>query len=356
MAHQRGFTAAAPTAAASTATTSTVAASTATIATCLHGVRPALADRTALHDAPLEVWDDTFADLAALGFTAAELADSHLRPADTAAARRDALLALAAEHGLSIPSVHVQRASILMPGSERRHLDYAHRSIDAAAEWGMSVVSTGLHRPLTPEQRRALWFWTVPGPADATDRATWTAAVTGFRELGRHAAELGLRLALEMYEDTLLGTAASAVRLIEDIGLDNVGLNPDVGNLIRLRRPIEDWREVYATTLPYANYWHLKSYTRDEDPVRGWYSATPSTLEGGLIDYRQVIRDALEGGYDGIFVMEQYGGDSLGVCATNAAYVRQLLDDHDRRAERRRHRHLPRDTSSSTTSTEEERP
>ncbi|MDR5706823.1 sugar phosphate isomerase/epimerase family protein [Agromyces sp. LY-1358] len=325
-------------------------AGTTTIATCLHGVPSVLRDGTALHDAPLDEWDETFADLAALGFTAIELADSHLRPADTPPARGGALRALAAEHGLAIPSLHVQRASILAPGHEREHLRYAHRSIDAAAEWGMQVFSTGLHRPFTPEQRSALWFWTAQGPVDSTDQETWAAAVAGFRELGRHAGEVGLRLALEMYEDTLLGTAASAVRLIEDIGLDHVGLNPDIGNLIRLKRPVEDWREAYAMTLPHANYWHLKNYHRDEDPGRGWYSASPATLEDGLIDYRRVVRDALEGGYDGIFVMEQYGGDSLGVCATNAAYVRRLLEDHDRRADRRRAR------TTSITPTEQERP
>jgi hypothetical protein len=44
----------------------------------------------------------------------------------------------------------------------------------------------------------------------------------------------------------------------------------------------------------------------------------------GLINYRQVVRDALELGFRGIFSMEQYGGDSLGVCC-NARYLRTLL-------------------------------
>ncbi|WNY35397.1 hypothetical protein Q9Q99_13040 [Curtobacterium flaccumfaciens] len=48
------------------------------------------------------------------------------------------------------------------------------------------------------------------------------------RELGEHAASVGLPMALELYEDTYLGTADGAVRLVEEIGLDNVGLNADV--------------------------------------------------------------------------------------------------------------------------------
>jgi hypothetical protein len=30
-------------------------------------------------------------------------------------------------------------------------------------------------------------------------------------------------------------------------------------------------------------------------------------------------------GFDGIILCEQYGGDSLGVCATNQKYIRTLL-------------------------------
>lgn len=36
-------------------------------------------------------------------------------------------------------------------------------------------------------------------------------------------------------------------------------------------------------------------------------------------------RDALEPGFDGIFLMEHDGGDSLGNCATNQRYLRPLL-------------------------------
>ena len=48
-------------------------------------------------------------------------------------------------------------------------------------------------------------------------------------------------------------------------------------------------------------------------------------MEGGLINYRQVVRDAIALGFDGIFLMEHYGGDSLGNCSTNQRYLRSLL-------------------------------
>ncbi len=293
------------------------------IATCLHGIPTSLPDGTALHDAPDGAWARVARRIASTGFDHAELADSHARIGDMDASQRAALRATFAEEGITVASVHVQRRSVIQPEHGAENLAYAHRTIDAAADWGMQVVSTGLHQPFTAEQRRALWFWTAPGATDPDDPDTWDLAVRRLRDLGRHAAELGLLLSLEMYEDTYLGTAASAVRLVEEIDLPNVGLNPDIGNLVRLHRPIEDWRAAYRATLPYANYWHLKNYTRDEGD--GVVTSSPTSMELGIIDYRQVITEAVEGGYRGILLMEQYGGDSLGVCATNREYVRGIL-------------------------------
>ena len=295
------------------------------IAVCMHGFPPVAADGTRLHDAAPEVWDDLFAQVAALGFTAIELADSHIRPADLDASRRAELLAIAAAHGVTPISVHVQRQSVIQPGRGEENLAYAHRTIDASAELGLQVFSTGLHQPFSDAQRKALWFWTAPGPVDPDDAETRALAVRRLRELGEHAASVGLPMALEMYEDTYLGTADSAVRLIEEIGLDNVGLNPDIGNLVRLHRPIEDWREMHEKTLPYANYWHVKNYMRDEAGDGSWATSVPTSLELGLINYRAMVARAVELGFSGPFLMEQYGGDSLGVCATNRTYLQSLL-------------------------------
>ncbi|MCY1693605.1 sugar phosphate isomerase/epimerase family protein [Curtobacterium sp. SL109] len=305
--------------------TTTWTAETWPIAACLHGFPAVGTDGVAVHDAAPEVWDDILGQVAAAGFSLAEVADSHIRPADLEPARRDEFLAIARSHGVGIPSVHLQRRSVIQPGHEEDNLAYAHRTIDAAAEWGMQVFSTGLHQPFNDAQKRALWFWTAQGPKDPDDPEVWQAAVSRLRELGEHAASVGLPMALEMYEDTYLGTADSAVRLIEDIGLDTVGLNADVANLIRLHRPVEDWKELFAKTLPYTNYLHVKNYTRDEAGDGSWATSVPSTMETGLINYRQVLRDAVANGFRGILMTEQYGGDSLGVCATNQRYIRSVL-------------------------------
>lgn len=301
------------------------------IASCMLAFSATTPDGTQAADATPEYWRSQFAQVAAEGFDSIELSDAWIKPADLTAERRAELVAAARSAGLDIPSVHIQRVSPIHPDRGDENLAYGHRSIDAAADLGVRVYSTGLHREFSAGQLEALWFWTATdGPHDpVADPDVWDLAVSRIRELGTHAAEVGLQVSLEMYEDTYLGTADSAVRFVEAVGLDNVGLNPDIGNLVRLHRPIESWREMYAKTLPYANYWHLKNYIRDEDAARELYISMPSTLRDGLINYREVLQLAAEVGYDGIYTCEHYGGDSIGVCGENRRYLLRLLEVRD---------------------------
>lgn len=62
--------------------------------------------------------------------------------------------------------------------------------------------------------------------------------VKKLQELGDFAAVKAVDLSLEIYEDTFVGTADKSVRLIRAIDRANVGLNPDIGNLIPLHRPV----------------------------------------------------------------------------------------------------------------------
>ena len=271
-------------------------------------------------------WQSVFQEVADAGFRNADLTDTWARPGDLTSRRLDELKTAAANAGLGLPAISAVRRSVIDAGRWEDNLAYSHRTIDAAARLGCEVVSFGLHQALTEAQQAQLWFWTVTGHQDPVgDAQTWADAVSRLRELGRHAAEVGVLLSLELYEDTYLGTADSAVRLVQDIGLTNVGLNPDIGNLVRLHRPIESWQEIAEKTLPYANYWHVKNYSRDEDRARDHYVAIPAPMESGLISYREAFRIAISVGYQGIICAEHYGGDGLSVSAANETYLRTRI-------------------------------
>ncbi len=245
--------------------------------------------------------------------------------ADLGASRLAELGAAAASAGLGIPAVNIVRRSIIDATRGPENLAYAHRMLDAAAALGVRTVCASLHQPLTPEQQQRLWFWTGQGHRDPDSAEVWDLAVQGFRKLGHHAEELGLLLSLELYEDTYLGSSSSAVQLVTDIDYPNVGLNPDIGNLIRLHREVEDWWDIAATTLPYANYWHLKNYSRDEHHATGTVTAVPAYLEVGLINYREAVSLAISSGFQGTLTCEHYGGDGLSVSAANQRYLRGIL-------------------------------
>ncbi len=282
-------------------------------------------DGTSVQDHPVERWADTLTQVADAGFTHVDPTDSWLRVADLAPERRADFAALVADLGLRMVSLSTARRSVIDPAHGDENLAYCHRVIDVAAELGIEVVSFGLFRALTEEQKRALWFWTAPGAVDPDDVNVWGTAVRRFRELGEHGERVGVGVSLEMYEDTYLGDADSSIRLLEEIDRPNVGLNPDIGNLVRLHRPVEHWKAMIDKVVPHANYWHVKNYYRAEDAATGAVMTMPAPMEFGVIDYRYAVRAAIAAGFRGAFCTEHYGGDGLSVSATNREYLRRVL-------------------------------
>ncbi len=284
-----------------------------------------LPDGSSVQDQSVDGWAATLSDVVHAGFTELDPTDCWLRIADLPASRRSEFIQLVHSLGLSIPAISTSRRSLIDPVRGEEYLAYGHRVIDAAAEIGAQSVSFGLFGPLTEAQKAALWFWTVDGNRNPDDPEVYRLAIERTRELGKHAAEVGVEVALEMYEDTYIGTADDAVRFVTEVDLPNVGLNADLGNLIRLHRPVEHWMAMVDKTIPYAKYWHVKNYIRIEDTARGAYMTYPVALSAGLINYRYAVRKAIELGFKSAFLCEHYGGDGLSVCAQNRDYLRSIL-------------------------------
>lgn len=284
-------------------------------------------DGSNVNDAPSETWAKTLREVRLAGFEHVDLTETWVSTGELSSARLREFEAVLTDVGLGVSAISASRRSILDhdPAQAAANIAYSYRLIEAAEQLGVKTVCLGLHQPLTPAQQEAVWFWLAPGAADPDDPEVYRHAVRTFQELGRFAAERGVELSLEMYEDTYLGTADQCVQMIEDIGLENVGINPDVGNIIRLHHPVEHWREQYAKLLPYTNYWHIKNYYRDFDPATGAYTTSPAPVELGYISYREVIGMALELGFSGPICVEHYGGDGLSVTARNRDYIREII-------------------------------
>ncbi len=276
-----------------------------------------------IKDAPASYWASQLRQVRELGFDHIDPTDAWLPLAELSDERLAEFKDVLSGEGLAISSISMTRNSVVDAQHGERNLRNGHRLIDLAPDFGATIVNTGFMQATTEEQNAALWFWLAPGHHD--DPELRPLAIERVRELGDHAQRNGIELSLEMYEDTFIGTPELAVQFIKDVDHQAVGLNPDLGNLVRLHRPMEKFGDMFEAVLPYSNFWHIKNYLRDEDPATGAYFSAPVPLKTGVINYRQVIRRALELGYSGPFCCEHYGSDSIGVCAENREYIQQVL-------------------------------
>lgn len=280
-------------------------------------------DGSPLVDAASTVWAAQLRQVKELGVDQIDPTDAWLALTKLSDERLEEFRRVLDGEGMALSSISITRNSVVDRARGDENLQAAHRFLDLAPSFGVTVVNTGFMQDLTPQQRASTWFWLVDGHKD--DPALRDLAIERIRELGDHAGRLGIQLSLEMYEDTFVGTPDEAVAFLRDVDHSSVGLNPDIGNLVRLHREIEPWETMFEKVLPHANFWHIKNYTRDFDPATGVYTTSPMPLKYGFINYRKIIRRALELGYSGPICCEHYGSDSLGVVAENVHYVRQVL-------------------------------
>jgi sugar phosphate isomerase/epimerase len=278
-----------------------------------------------IQDADPVEWSRQLRLVRRMGFTEVDPTDTWVRIGDLDDVRLEDFRAVLTDAGLTIPAVSTSRRSVMDPERGDEYLAYSHRLLDRAAALDIPLVSFGFFQAFTPAQEKALWFWLEQGWQDDESPAVRAVAAARIRELAEHAASNGQQISLEMYEDTYVGTCDSAVAFLAEVGHPACGLNPDLGNFIRLHRPIEPVPQMLEKVLPHANFWHVKNYLRDEDPATGAVMSFPVPMDMGLINYRTAIARALELGFRGPFLCEHYGSDSLGVIAKNKTYVREVL-------------------------------
>ncbi len=285
-------------------------------------------DGTPLDDAPVSVWADHLEQVISYGYKAIDPIDDWVNISTISDERFSELRKLIESYNLIVPGLSFGRRSPVDVDHGEEYVNRMHIALDRAAELGAKILNIGFMQALTPEQEKAQWFWYVDGHKD--DPRLRSQAIERVREVADHATRNGMEISLEMYEDTYTGTAEDAVSFVKDCDHPAVGINPDIGNLVRLHRPVPDYRDMFDLVLPYANYWHIKNYLRDKDVSTGAYFSAPAPLETGWINYRSIIRQALSLGYEGAFQTEHYGGDWLSVGATNAKYIRTVLKSSEK--------------------------
>lgn len=276
-------------------------------------------------DADASSWEAELTRLKRCGFDTFDLVDGWLRVDRLSPDRLTQFKHATEAAELAIAGISVIRASVIDPRDGEVNVDRTLRALDAAAALDVGVVGVGFHRPLQGRQLEAP-FWMVPHPEDDDSDENLDLATRRLRLVCDRAGELGIAITLELHESTLLDRSARVLRLIDAVGADNLGVNLDIGNLIRTPfPPAESWRDTVTSLAPHVNYWHLKNYLRLEDPTAATALTTPCALGDGELDYRWAIAEVLGDGYRGPLCIEHYGGDALSAMSRGRAYLETLL-------------------------------
>ena len=156
-----------------------------------------------------ETLETTAAFLAGAGFDGVEL------KGDLALYRPGDVAAILNAHGLRVLSLTPDNVDLAHPdtGTRAQAVEYYLRLLDFAAAVGAPLVSC--HGAVGRVRAHSSY-------ADE-----YRYLVTGVQQIARRAAQLHLRVAIEVlnrYESHLLNTAAQATRFVDDVGEPNVGI------------------------------------------------------------------------------------------------------------------------------------
>jgi sugar phosphate isomerase/epimerase len=257
-----------------------------------------------------------------LGFEGVELP----LPGDEAAAREvrgeleDAGLPCRAVRGGG-PSLRPQEIDGNRPRMEA--------AIRTTAALGAPILnaSIGMPRPSTAVGRLSWGEATSWGGSRDASESDFERAAAAFRAVAPLAAELGLRISIEVHQHCLIDNSWSALHLLDRIDHPAVGLNPDLGNIYWCYHiPEETCEAAIVQMAPRAYYWHMKNLRRTYVPGEEFALFHQTPLPEGEIDYRFAVAAMRDAGYAGDYAVEGLRlGDALRGDGRSARYVRELL-------------------------------
>jgi sugar phosphate isomerase/epimerase len=286
---------------------------------------------------PPQVMREIFGWAAAAGFSGCELSTAHQDFPGYSDGQLDAVAGQLLETGLN--------AAAYNPGGFRLHGDG-----DAAARTESLVGSARIAARLGAPTINL----TLPGPGTGGSTSIPSEYLVGARhplgsgrgrpptepaalalalaELADACADEGITVALEIHQNSYIEDSDAALALLGQIDRRNVGLNPDLGNILWARAiPYESSEEAIERLAPHAVYVHMKNLRRVF--VAGLDRAAfvrTSLLERGDVDWRWAISVLNASGYSGCLTFEgdyAEGWDFRRAMERNAEYVSGLIAD-----------------------------
>jgi sugar phosphate isomerase/epimerase len=260
----------------------------------------------------------------ALGFEGLELGVPRGGDAELGALRREiegAGLPCRALRGAG-PSLQAEAAD---GGRERMKA-----GLRAAAAMGAPIYNVTISMPRPADASSLPWGGATSwgSSREATD-ADFARAAAVLADVAPVAAELGVKVSIEIHQHCLADNSGAGRALIERVGHPAIRINPDLGNIYwNYHTPEETSEQAIMALAPLACYWHMKSLVRVHVPQQAYSFYAQATLPDGEIDYRFAVSAMLAAGYQGDFAIEGMRlGDQLRGDGRSLAYVRELLKE-----------------------------
>lgn len=208
------------------------------------------------------------------------------------------------------------------------------QAIQFAAWVGSPILNGNLCTPSDPGQ--AGHFVGDPLSQDGSRDATqddYERSASILRPLASRAADLGLGIALEVHQHSILDTSWAATKFMAILECDNVSINPDLGNIYWLYdEPAQTSESAIVALAPISGaYWHCKNLTRIHIPENRHSIFLQVQLHHGDIDYRFALAAMLDAGFDGTFALEGVRvGDPYERDGASLAYIRKVAEELSR--------------------------
>jgi sugar phosphate isomerase/epimerase len=228
--------------------------------------------------------------------------------------------------------------------AHRPHLD-PQEGIDAARAIGRSVRATGVDviaygsylgrfgqvgaehaireaAIAAALETTLLRVWAEPLEDGQTDPTPTVALMQAACDAARAD---GITVVIERHLGSFADTPERIERLLDMIDRPNLALNYQVLDFLP-PSAIGDQPEDARRLVRHARYFHLKNYQANAEPTAPLLPG--GSLATGVLDYRAILRAAVEAGYRGPMTIEFLAADERPVeekLAADVAFVRELL-------------------------------
>ncbi len=264
--------------------------------------------------------------IAAHGFDGVDISDSwgfaNLDAAAVAATRR-----LLAERGLAVGTVSCMGKTLCHPDLGERNAAAIVHALDIAARLDCRLVNIALGNPRVPGVVPRMGAADSPGGSRLAIDADYAITAKRLRAIAHRAGELGISVSIEMHDRGLPDTSASLLRILDEVGLPNIGANPDLTNGYRAYDiPPESWQDALRALAPRTNLWHVSNMQRVHFAEIARAAFVERPLGQGDVDYRRALHMMREAGFAGWIVIEYKGsGDAYACIAEGKQYLDALL-------------------------------